>query len=127
MNDIDIEHLKKWTEEFGVKPELAEYAFRCNEYRGNITMQNVEDTLSEWYATGIVEVSEASKYEKEKATDNKNRYARKTGKKSAYRTGKEAGITDEEMNSVKAKFDASYEYSLINFSLYSPPIKLYAV
>lgn len=97
MNDIDIEHLKKWTEEFGVKPELAEYAFRCNEYRGNITMQNVEDTLSEWYAAGIVEVSEASKYEKEKATDNKNRYARKTGKKSAYRTGKEAGITDEEI------------------------------
>lgn len=45
LNGIDLERISRWVETFDVTAQMVEYAFRCNEYKGNITLKDVEDKL----------------------------------------------------------------------------------
>ncbi|MBO4408721.1 MAG: DnaD domain protein [Clostridiales bacterium] len=92
QNEYDLERIEKWAG-LNLSPELIEYAYRANEYRG-ITSKNVDETLSNWVLAGIKTVDEASKYEAEVHKENTKKYkGRKNKEVSGGRSGSEAGIT----------------------------------
>lgn len=95
LNDIDLERIDNWVNELHTTTQLAEYAFRVNEYRGNITLKHVEDKLREWYAAGIESIDAAAVYENEKRLENKAKGSRKRSKDNVWKSGSEAGITAE--------------------------------
>ena len=95
MNDLDIERINRWAAEYNATSELAEYAFKCNEFRGNIQMANVEDKLKEWHLADIHEIDKAAIYENERYQENKTKSSRKRGKNNTWKTGGEAGIKVE--------------------------------
>ena len=92
MNGVDIDYINKWVGEYGATPDLAEYAFKVNEWRGNITFKHVDDKLKEWYAAGVSSIDAAQVYEAERKTENQNRDRKIRGKNRYFRTGDEAGI-----------------------------------
>ena len=98
MNDLDIQRIEKWIIDLGCSCELIEYAYRANEYRGNIQLKHVEDTLLKWTSAGITDVEGASKFEEENHKENKRKTDRKRAKFSGAVSGAEAGIgiSDEE-------------------------------
>lgn len=102
LNDLDIERIDRWVEQFDTNADMVTLAIRENEWRPNgIALKHIEDTLAEWFAHGIKTVDEAAKFadsqHKEKATKAKRRRTN-SRTSSAWRTGEEAGITvdDEE-------------------------------
>ena len=86
-NALDLERIEKWAS-LGVTPELAEFAFRSNEYRGVNTM-NVDETLSNWIYAGVTTVEEATKYENERHKENSRKY--KNSKKNGGFVGTSGG------------------------------------
>jgi len=92
LNDIDLERIDRWTGEYGADSDLVEYAFRQNEWRGNITTKNVEDKLKEWHAAGISTIDKAASYEAQRHSENKAKSAKGRGRTNARRSGSEAGI-----------------------------------
>lgn len=102
VNGLDVERLSRWVRDLKVSADLVELAYRSNEYRGNITLAHVEETLSKWIAAGISNVDEAAKYEEEQHKENKRKAKRKVKKNGAWITGAEAGLTEEE-NDKKAE------------------------
>ena len=93
MNNLDIERIEKWVTELDAPAELIEYAYKCNEFRGNIQMKHVEDTLTVWLSSGIRTVDDAAKYEEENHKENKRKAVKRKGRYSGAVTGAEAGIT----------------------------------
>lgn len=96
VNGIDLERLTRWVRDLKVSADLVELAYRCNEYRGNITLAHVEETLSKWIAAGITTVDEAAKYEEEQHKENKRKAKRKQKKNGAWITGAEAGLSEDQ-------------------------------
>lgn len=93
LNALDIERVTKWAEELDATEELVTMAFRENEFRSNLTLKNVGDTLTKWHDQGIKTAEEAVKFCEEEHKENKRKATRKkqvTG--STWRTGAEAGI-----------------------------------
>ncbi len=105
LNGIDLERIDRWVYEMDVSPKLVEYAFRCNEYRGNITLKDVEDKLSEWISAGIRDVDAAMVHENERKNENKKKAVRKKGRDNTWKTGGEAGLLTE--NKEEKKDDGS--------------------
>ncbi len=96
MNELDIQRIEKWIIDLNCSCELIEFAYRSNEYRGNIQMRNVEDTLLKWTSAGITDVAGARKYEEENHKENKRKSERRKAKFSGSVTGAEAGITADD-------------------------------
>ena len=94
LNEYDLERISKWVE-LSFSPDLIEYAYRANEYRG-ITSKNVDETLTNWMLAGIKTVDEANKYENEIHKENQKKYSgRKNSRSHGSKAGAEAGITYE--------------------------------
>ena len=95
LNELDIERVSKWAEDLGATEELVTLAFRENEFRSNLTLKNVGDTLTKWHDQGIKTVEEAAKFSEEEHKENKRKATRKKANSgSSWRTGAEAGIGD---------------------------------
>ena len=77
INGLDIERIDRWVDEYKTTPELADYAFRVNDFRDKITIRNVDEKLREWYAAGIESIDQAQVYENERRVENKKAGARK--------------------------------------------------
>ena len=96
LNALDIERVTNWAEELGATEELVTLAFRKNEFRSNLTLKNVGDTLTKWHDLGITTAEEAARFSEEEHKEN----ARKAGRRKAnagstWRTGAEAGIGEK--------------------------------
>lgn len=104
INGLDMERIERWVKAMDVTPDLAAYAFRCNEFRGNVTLKNVEDTLNTWYELGIKTPDKAMVYENERHQENKSKSRKMRGKDNLWKTGAEAGLLkqDKEKNGEKA-------------------------
>ncbi len=96
LNGVELERIEHWVSAMDVTPELAEYAFRCNEFRGNITLKNVEDTLVIWHQAGIKSVDKAMVYENERRTERKSKARKAGGRDNVWKTGAEAGLLKKE-------------------------------
>ena len=46
MNENDIEHIKKWVMAYDTDEELLRYAFRVNDYKGEIKTTDVENEVN---------------------------------------------------------------------------------
>lgn len=92
LNEFDLTRIRKWVIDYKIDADMVEYAFRINEYRGNITTQIVEDTLALWKENGINTVDEATVFEDEKHKENKRKATKRKNKNSSWKTGSEAGI-----------------------------------
>ena len=86
VNDMDITRIDRWLEEFNPEVRLAEYAFRANEFRGNITLKHVEDKLREWYAAGVTDIDAAAAYENMRKQENKGKRARRAANNNPHKT-----------------------------------------
>ena len=87
-----MERIEKWVLVLHCSQDLVEYAYRCNEYRGDIQMRHVENTLVKWTSAGITTVAEAQKYEDENHKENKRKSVKHKARYSGAVTGGEAGI-----------------------------------
>jgi len=102
LNALDIERITGWAENLEATEELVTYAFKVNEFRSNLTLKNVGDTLTKWYDHGIKTAEEAAKFNDEEHKDNKRKATRrKANTGSAWRTGAEAGIGMGKSDEVK--------------------------
>ena len=97
MNDLDIQRIEKWVTGLNCSSELIEYAYKANEYRGNIQLKHVEETLTKWVSAGVTDVEGAIRYEEENHKENKRKSERRRAKTSGAVTGAEAGITADEI------------------------------
>jgi DnaD/phage-associated family protein len=96
LNALDIERVTKWAEDLGATEELVNLAFKENEYRSNLTLKNVGDTLAKWHDQGIKTAEEAARFSEEEHKENKRKATRrKANPGSAWATGEEAGIVDK--------------------------------
>lgn len=94
LNEYDLERISKWAE-LQFTPDLIEYAYRANEYRG-IKSKNIDETLNNWMLAGIKTVDEANKYETELHKENQKKYSgKKAGRNYGGKAGADAGITYE--------------------------------
>ena len=76
--------------------ELVAYAFRVNEFRTNLTLKNVGDTLTKWHDQGIKTAEDAARFSEEEHKENKRKATRrKANAGSVWATGEEAGIAAE--------------------------------
>lgn len=86
LNDNDLKRIDCWVEEFDTTVRLAEYAFKVNEYRGNITLKHVEDKLREWYAAGVSDIDAAAVYENMRKQENKAKGSRRRSRNNPHKT-----------------------------------------
>ncbi len=92
LHEMDIERISHWVNDYGSTKDLVEYAFKVNEFRGNITTKHVDDKLKEWYAADISDLDKAMVYENERKNENQKKSRGKRGKDNTWKTGSEAGI-----------------------------------
>lgn len=77
LNGIDIERIISWVENYDVSAELVTQAFKANDYRANLTLKNIGDTLAKWHENGIKTTEEAIDFcEKEHQENIKKKIAR---------------------------------------------------
>lgn len=109
LNDMDYERFDVWANELGMNAQMAEFAFRCNEYRKHIQFRHVEEKLREWHAANIFTLDEAMVYENERYQENKAKASQRKNKDNVWKTGADAGLTaDDESKKVKeSKSDSS--------------------
>ena len=94
LNELEIERVSSWAEDLGATEELVNLAFRENEFRSNLNLKHVGDTLTKWHDQGITTAEEAARFSEEEHKENKRKATRrKAGTGSAWRTGEEAGIS----------------------------------
>lgn len=93
LNGLDIDRVKEWAEEYGATEELVTQAFKDNEFRSNLTLKNVGDTLKKWHDQGVKTVEDAIRFSEEEHRENKRKASRKKPSGGAsWRTGEEAGL-----------------------------------
>ena len=93
LNGLDIERVTSWAEDLDATEELVTLAFKENEFRSNLTLKNVGDTLTKWHDQGIKSAEEAARLSEEEHQENKRKATRrKANAGSVWRTGEEAGI-----------------------------------
>ena len=77
LNGIDIERITSWIEDYDVSAGLVKQAFKANDYRANLTLKHVGDTLAKWHENGIKTTEEAIEFcEKEHQENIKKKIAR---------------------------------------------------
>ncbi|SCW36620.1 Replication initiation and membrane attachment [Ruminococcaceae bacterium YRB3002] len=96
LNELDLTRIERWVTDLDCSAELIEFAYKSNEFRGNIQLRHVEETLVAWTSAGIRNVEDAARYEEEHHKENKRKSDRRKGKFSGSVTGAEAGLTDTE-------------------------------
>ncbi|MBR3340242.1 MAG: DnaD domain protein [Clostridiales bacterium] len=112
LNGLDIDRVTSWAEDLDATEELVNLAFKENEFRSDITLKNVGDTLTKWHDHGIKTAEEAARFSEEEHKENKRKATRrKANPGSAWATGEEAGIVNskpaaEESKKEKASEDA---------------------
>lgn len=97
LDQMDIERITNWVQNFNANEDLVNLAFRVNEYRGKVTLINVEETLKNWFEVGADTFEKAGLYEEDKHKENSQKASRRRSRgaaKTAWRTGEEAGIAD---------------------------------
>ena len=93
LNGLDLDRVKNWAEDLGATEELVTLAFKENEFRSNLTLKNVGDTLAKWHDNGIKTAEDAARFSEEEHKENKRKATRrKANAGSAWATGEEAGI-----------------------------------
>ena len=93
LNGLDLDRVKSWAEDLGATEELVTLAFKENEFRSNLTLKNVGDTLTKWNDHGIKTAEEAARFSEEEHKENKRKATRrKAVAGSTWVTGEEAGI-----------------------------------
>lgn len=93
LNGLDLDRVKSWAEDLGATEELVTLAFKENEFRSNLTLKNVGDTLTKWHDHGIKTAEEAARFSEEEHKENKRKATRrKAVAGSTWVTGEEAGI-----------------------------------
>ena len=96
LNALDIDRVTSWAENLDATEELVTLAFKVNEFRSNLTLKNVGDTLTKWHDQGIRTAEEAAKFNEEEHIENKRKATRrKANVGSSWRTGAEAGIAEK--------------------------------
>ena len=97
LNGLDIDRVTSWAEDLDATEELVTLAFKENEFRSNLTLKNVGDTLAKWHDQGIKTAEEASKFSEEEHKENKRKATRRTSNiGSVWATGEEAGIVNKD-------------------------------
>ncbi len=113
LNGLDIERVTAWAEDLDATEELVTLAFKENEFRSNLTLKNVGDTLTKWHDQGIRSAEEAARLSEEEHQENKRKATRrKANAGSVWRTGEEAGIGNagsEESSEKKTSEDVKSE------------------
>ena len=100
MNDNDISHITKWIMAYDTDEAMLNYAFRVNDYKGDIRTTDIEATLSSWFEAGVTDIESAALFEEERHKENKSKYSRKKGRAgTSWKTGSEAGINADEQDS----------------------------
>ena len=93
LNGLDIDRVTSWVEELDVTEELVNLAFKENEYRSNLALVHVGETLKKWHDQGIKTAEDAARFSEEEHKENKRNATRRKAKSgSVWRTGEEAGI-----------------------------------
>ena len=96
LNALDIERVSKWAEDLGATEELVNLAFKENEFRSNLTLKNVGDTLAKWHDNGVKTAEDAARFSEEEHKENKRKATRrKANVGSTWATGEEAGIVNK--------------------------------
>lgn len=96
LNGLDIERVTGWVEELDATEELVNLAFKENEYRSNLALVHVGDTLKKWHDQGIKTAEDAARFSEEEHKENKRNATRRKSKAgSVWRTGEEAGISNQ--------------------------------
>ena len=96
LNGLDIDRVKNWAEDLGATEELVTLAFKENEFRSNLTLKNVGDTLTKWHDQGIKTAEDAARFSEEEHKENKRKATRrKANTGSVWATGEEAGIVNK--------------------------------
>jgi hypothetical protein len=96
LNALDIDRVTSWAENLDATEELVTLAFKVNEFRSNLTLKNVGDTLAKWHDQGIKTAEEAARFNEEEHTENKRKATRRKANTGAsWRTGAEAGIAEK--------------------------------
>ena len=110
LNGLDLDRVKSWAEDLDATEELVNLAFKENEFRSNLTLKNVGDTLTKWHDQGIKTAEDAAKFSEEEHKENKRKATRrKANAGSSWRTGEEAGIggNNDEPEKKKVSEDTS--------------------
>lgn len=93
LNGLDIDRVTSWVEELDVTEELVTLAFKENEYRSNLALVHVGETLKKWHDQGVKTAEDAARFSEEEHKENKRNATRRKSKSgSVWRTGEEAGI-----------------------------------
>lgn len=93
LNGLDIDRVTSWVEELDVTEELVNLAFKENEYRSNLALVHVGETLKKWHDQGVKTAEDAARFSEEEHKENKRNATRRKAKSgSVWRTGEEAGI-----------------------------------
>ena len=96
LNALEIERVGKWAEDLDATEELVNLAFKENEFRSNLTLKNVGDTLAKWHDNGIKTAEDAARFSEEEHKENKRKATRrKANAGSTWATGEEAGIVNK--------------------------------
>ena len=77
LNGLDLDRVKSWAEDLGATEELVTLAFKENEFRSNLTLKNVGDTLTKWHDQGIKTAEEAARFSEEEHKENKRKATRR--------------------------------------------------
>lgn len=96
LNQLDLERIEKWVISLHCSCDLIDYAYRCNEFRGDIQTKHVEDKLVTWTSAGITTLDDAKKFEEENHKENKRKSAKRKARYTGAVTGAEAGILDSD-------------------------------
>ena len=96
LNGLDIERVTSWVEELDATEELVNLAFKENEYRSNLALVHVGETLKKWHDQGIKTAEDAARFSEEEHKENKRKATRrKSAAGSSWATGEEAGIVNK--------------------------------
>ena len=96
LNGLDIDRVTSWVEELDATEELVTLAFKENEYRSNLALVHVGETLKKWHDQGVKTAEDAARFSEEEHKENKRNATRRKAKSgSVWRTGEEAGIANK--------------------------------
>ena len=106
INELDESRIHGWVDKFCFGEDMVYYAIKKNEYRGKITILNIDDTLTRWFENGCDSVSKAEEYENEQHTANKRKYDKRKAKAdTVWKSGVEAGITRDKTKDTREDED----------------------
>ncbi len=108
LNGLDIDRVTSWVEDLDATEELVNLAFKENEFRSNLTLKNVGDTLTKWHDQGVKTADDAVRFSEEEHKENKRKASRrKTNAGPNWRTGEEAGLGNSKPEETQAEKESA--------------------